>query len=140
MKKYFAIPKSRIIPIGCLFIVASMTLACTGLKRPWREYSPKPFSSQEWLAGDQIERGRMSLDLFKKRIPNGKSREEILEILGEADKKKTVEGKEVWFYKTDVGIMGALDNLPISFDDNKGAYIGVVTGSTISLGVKDEDL
>ncbi|MEJ7848851.1 MAG: hypothetical protein WKF92_12265 [Pyrinomonadaceae bacterium] len=139
MNKYFLISNSRVNLALSILFIAAINLACMEYKKPWRDYSAKPFSSQEWLAGDRIERGRMTLDLFKKRIPNGKTREQIVEILGEPDKKKTVEKREVWFYKTDIGISGAFDNFPVSFDDKERASAGVVTGGTISIGAKDDD-
>lgn len=123
-----------------LLLIAAVNLSCMGFRKPWRDYSDKPFNSKDWLAGDRIERGRMTHDVFKKRIPNGKSRDQILGIFGEPDRKKTVEGKEVWFYKTDIGIPDALDMFPISFDDKGRAYVGVVTGSTISIGAKEDEL
>ena len=124
----------------CLVILAALALGCAGFRRPWRDYGDKPFNATEWRAGDRIERGRMTLDIVKRRIPNGKKRDSVLETFGEPDKKNKVEGKEVWYYKTDVGIPGALDNFPISFDDKGRAYVGVVRGDTISIGVKDDEI
>src|SRR5215470_6898344 len=100
----------------CLLLLASFGLGCAGIKKPWRNYTAKPFDSKEWLGGDRVERGRMSLDLFKSRKANGKTHEQIVALLGQPDRKVTVEGKEVWLYKTDIGIPDALDNIPISFD------------------------
>lgn len=139
MNRYFPISNSRANLALCLLIIAGINLACTGFRKPWRDYSAKPFSSSEWLSGDRIERGRMTLDLFKKRIPDGKTKQQIVEMLGDPDKTRTVEKKEVWFYKTDIGISGALDNFPVSFDDKGRASVGVVTGGTMSMGAKDDD-
>jgi outer membrane protein assembly factor BamE (lipoprotein component of BamABCDE complex) len=132
--------RSKLNLIISLALLASVGLGCMGMRKPWRDYSHKPFDAAEWRAGDRIERGRMTLDIVKRRIPNGKSREAVLEILGEPDKKNRVEGKEVWYYKTDVGIPGALDNFPVSFDDKGRAYVGVVHGDTISIGVTDDEI
>lgn len=131
---------TRLNLIVALALLISVGLGCMGIRKPWRDYSQKPFDSKEWLAGDRIERGRMTLDIVKRRIPNGKSRDMVLETFGEPDKKNKVEGKEVWYYKTDVGIPGALDNFPISFDEKGRASVGVVRGDTISIGVKDDEL
>jgi hypothetical protein len=124
----------------CLLLLVSFGLGCSGFRKPWRTYTPKPFDSKEWLAGDRIERGRMTTDLFRSRKGNAKSHEEIAALLGQPDRKATVEGKEVWLYKTDIGIMDALDNLPISFDEKGRSSMGVVRGGTISIGVKDDEL
>jgi hypothetical protein len=122
----------------CLLIILSINLGCTGISRPWRDYSPKPFNSQEWLAGDAIERGRMTLDIFKRRIPDGKSKEEIIKLFGEADKKVTVEGREVWLYRAENKLHNRLNQFPISFDAKKGAFTGGVRGGTISMYVDEE--
>jgi outer membrane protein assembly factor BamE (lipoprotein component of BamABCDE complex) len=131
---------SRLNLLISLALVASVGLGCMGMRKPWRDYSEKPFNSKEWLAGDRIERGRMKFDIFKKRIPNGKTREQVREIFGDPDIKKTVEGKEVWFYRIDIGIQDGLDLFPISFDNKGEGYVGVVTGSTISIGAKENEL
>jgi hypothetical protein len=111
-----------------------------GMRKPWRDYSEKPFSSKEWLAGDRVERGRMILDLAKKRHPNGRTHEGIVEMLGEPDFKKTVEGKEVWFYRVDIGIPGGMDLAPVSFDQKGRAMYGMVRGDTYSMMAKEDEL
>jgi len=135
-----AVSTSKLNLALCLLFLASLGLGCAGFRKPWRNYSPKPFDSKEWLAGDRIERGRMTTDLFRSRKANGKSHEEVVALLGQPDRKATVEGKEVWLYKTDIGIPDALDNFPISFDEKGRSSMGVVRGDTISIGVKDGEL
>ncbi|MBC7898882.1 MAG: hypothetical protein H7070_02415 [Saprospiraceae bacterium] len=65
--------------VSCLAIIAAVNLGCLGMKKPWRDYSRKPFPSQEWLAGDKIERGRMWLDLAKRDASRGKTRDAVIE-------------------------------------------------------------
>jgi hypothetical protein len=129
-----------VINLGlCLILISFVSLGCAGVRKPWREYTQKPFNSEEWLAGDRIERGRMFADAFKKRICNGKSKEEITKLFGEPDKKTDVEGKEVWLYHVDLGFAGSdLNMFPISFDDKRGAYAGRVKGGTMSMLAEDE--
>ena len=134
--KYFA--KSIASPGLFLVVALFINLGCAGISKPWRDYSHKPFNSQEWLAGDAVERGRMSLDVSKKRIPDGKSKAEIVKLFGEPDKKATVEGREVWLYRTDNNAGSRLNQFPISFDAKKGAFAGGVKGGDMNMYV-DQD-
>ena len=124
----------------CLLILVVVNLACTGFKKPWRDYSPKPFSSQEWLTGDKIERGRMLGDMFRNPKLDISNREAAIRSLGEPDLKRTIDGKEVWFYRMDLGIVGAMDLIPISFDENGRGSTGYAHGDTMSIAEKEEDL
>ena len=124
----------------CMLILAGLNLACMGFKKPWRDYSPKPFSSEEWLAGDKIERGRMLKDMFRNPKVDISSRETAIKTLGEPDLKRTIEGKEVWFYRMDLGISGAMDLIPISFDAQGRGSSGYAHGGTMSIAEKEEDL
>jgi hypothetical protein len=78
-----------------------------------RAFQEKPFSSDEWIKGDAQTRGEMARDLskyetFESKI-KGKSRSELIKILGEPDKKTTGkccyirsgEEVEVWLYEID---------------------------------------
>jgi hypothetical protein len=64
----------------------SAGLGCM-MKKPWRSYEQQPFDSQKWRDGDAIERGTMFGDLYKNRILNGKTKEGVVALLGEPDKK-----------------------------------------------------
>lgn len=124
-----------------MVIVALAGIACAGMKRPWRDYSQKPFTSADWLAGDKIERGRMIGDFKTLRSAlAGLTPETVTSTLGAPDLKKTVEKREVWFYRVDIGIMGGMDLLPVSFDEKGKSMFGMVTGSTFSAMAKEEDL
>src|SRR5512140_1261960 len=101
----------------CMVVLACVGLGCAGFKRPWRSYSEREFSCADWLAGDKIERGRMVHSMFRNPKVDAGSRDLAVKCLSEADIKKTIEGKEVWFYRVDIGIVGGMDLVPISFDD-----------------------
>lgn len=124
-----------------LTIIVAIGLGCAGIKRPWRDYSDRPFSSAEWMAGDKIERGRMRHDMFKKRREfTGLTPEGLAEKLGPPDLKKTIERSEVWLYRVDIGVVGGLDLIPFSIDEKGRSMYGMVTGSTSSTMAKEEDL
>lgn len=131
--------KQKINLILCLTMIISVSLGCMNMKRPWRDYSDKKFTSQEWLAGDLIERGRMTSDLFDQRDSfKSKSKEEILKILGEPDKKVTVEGRDVWLYRFTNRFHNDLNLQPITFDKKEGTLIGGIKGGTFSMIVDDD--
>ena len=107
-------PKNRANVMAILMIAVIAGIACSGMKRPWRDYSQKPFTSAEWLAGDKIERGRMIGDFKTLRSAlAGLTPETVTSTLGPPDLKKTIEKREVWFYRVDIGIMGGMDLLPL---------------------------
>lgn len=124
----------------CLLIIAAVGLACMGVKKPWRDYTPKPFSSADWLAGDKIERGRMLRDMFRNPKLEIGSRDLAVKSLGEPDIKKTIEKREVWFYRMDLGIPGGMDLIAISFDEAGRGSSGYVQGGTMSMGAKEDEL
>jgi hypothetical protein len=130
--------------IASVSILLMVTFGCMGVRKPWREYTPKPFSSSEWLAGDAIERGRMSRDMYCNEFVKCKadvsSREMALKTLGEPDLKKTIENREVWFYRVDLGSAEAMDVLPVSFDEKGRGSMGLVRGDTISILAKESEL
>ncbi len=140
MKRPFvgATPMTNLIM--CILILAAVNLACMGFKKPWRDYTPKPFTSADWLAGDKIERGRMLRDMFRNPKLDIGNRDAAIKSLGEPDLKRTIEGREVWFYRMDLGISGAMDLIPISFDDKGRGSSGYVHGGTMSMAEKEEDL
>lgn len=126
--------------VACLLILATVSLACMGFKKPWRNYEPKPFSSAEWLAGDKIERGRMIKDMFRNSKVEVGSRDLALKTLGEPDLKKTIENREVWFYRIDFGIPDAMDVIPVSFDEKGRGSVGMARGGTMSIAGKESEL
>lgn len=120
----------------CLLAIALFNSACGLVRSPFREYSEKPFSASEWRAGDSVERGRMYSDLFSSRQLDGKSREEIAGLLGEPEKKISVEGREVWLYRVEHSYQTPMKYFPVSFDTKRGAFAGRVKGGTVSILVK----
>jgi hypothetical protein len=122
------------------FIVSSVGLGCMGIRKPWRDYSERPFDGAEWRAGDAIERGRMNRTRDMRQKTTGLSKDETLALLGEPDLKKEVEGREVWFYRVDIGVFDAMDLVPISFDEKGRSRYGMVRGSTFSTMAKENEL
>ena len=140
MKRNFLKSASKQNLAACILILVTLNLACMGFKKPWRDYSPKPFSSEEWLAGDKIERGRMLRDMFRNPKIDVANRDSAIKSLGEPDLKKTIENKEVWFYRMDLGIPGAMDVIPVSFDEKGRGSSGFARGGTMSMAAKEEEL
>ncbi len=126
--------------VFCLLVLVSVSVACAGFKKPWRDYSPKPFSSAEWLAGDKIERGRMVQDMFRNKAVDVSNRDSAIRTLGQPDLKKTIENHEVWFYRIDFGIPGAMNLVPFSFDEKGRGSMGMARGGTMSIAAKEEEL
>jgi hypothetical protein len=128
----------------CAVLLAAIVLGCGGMKRPWRDYTERPFSSADWLAGDRVERGRMVHDMYCNEFIKCKAdvstRDQAVKTLGEPDIKKTIEGKEVWFYRVDIGVVGGMDLVPVSFDDKGRGLVGYSHGGTRSMMEKEEDL
>jgi hypothetical protein len=120
----------------CLLAIALSSSACGLVRSPFREYSEKPFSATEWLAGDSVERGRMYSDLFSSRTLDGKSRDEIAALLGEPEKKVSIEGREVWLYRVEHSYQTPMKYFPVTFDTKRGAFAGRVKGGTVSILVK----
>lgn len=127
--------------IICLALISAVGLGCMGMRKPWRDYSERPFDSADWKAGDKIERGRMSRDFVKMREElQGRTAESVREMLGEPDLKRTIENREVWFYRVDIGIAGGMDLMPVSFDQKGRSMFGVIRGSTFSAMAKEDEL
>lgn len=128
-----------LLPLAILAFVGSGCIP--GMKRPWRDYSQRPFDAAAWREGDKIERGRMASDFQgMRRNLQGHRPDKIVETLGEPDLKKTIEGKDVWFYRVDIGIAGGMDLVPVSFDQKGLSSWGMARGGTFSAMAKEEDL
>lgn len=126
--------------VAALMLIFVVT-GCAGIKKPWRDYSKLPFNSADWKTGDKIERGRMSQDWQKLRNDlQGRTPDTVREMLGEPDLKRTIENREVWFYRVDIGIAGGMDLIPVSFDDKGKSMFGMVRGSTFSAMAKEDEL
>lgn len=94
---------SRLNPIAAFFLVSAIaTCSACGLflpRKPWRTYDKMQFDSQKWRDGDRLERGRMRSEMIKR--VSGKTRDQILEMLGEPDEKMSIKGNEFWIYETE---------------------------------------
>jgi len=121
-----------------LFLLFSVSVAC-GLKKPWRDYKAKPFDSEKWRNGDRIDRGTMYADLFMKRTLNGKTQDEVLQLLGKPDKKATVEGREVWLYRLEVVGEWTSPCFPVSFEPGGRTFAGMVHDGTMSMIVEESE-
>ena len=95
-----------------------------GFNKFWRNYEQKPFDSQKWRDGDALERGTMIVDLLKKRTINGKTKDEVLELLGEPDKRSTADASEIWHYNVELAGENPTQSFPVTFDKNGKAATG----------------
>lgn len=123
MKEKSDIRKKIIMRASLLLLLISLG-GCAGFNRLGRSYEPVPFNSQKWRDGDAQVRGTMFLDLFKKRIVNGKTKDEILALLGEPDKKTSVDGSEIWQYKIEFAGENPAQTFSVTFDKNGKATMG----------------
>ena len=108
----------------CLLLLLSVSLSCTLPRKFWRSYEPQPFDAQKWRSSDALERGTMFVDLYKKRLVHGKSKEEVLALLGEPDKKSNGNGSEIWHYKVEFAGETPVQYFPVAYDKNGRAGIG----------------
>ena len=120
-----------------LIAVLFFTHACNFIQSPLRDYSEKPFSAEDSLAGDAIERGRMFTDIYAKRILESQSRETVLKLLGEPDRKQSIEGREVWLYYVEHSHKLPQKYFPVSFEDNGKTFAGRIKDGTIAILVKE---
>jgi hypothetical protein len=120
-----------------LSLVVSISLACGVLHKPGRDYSSKPFDSQQWREGDAQTRGTMYFDLFAKRRLNGKTREQVVELLGEPDKQTSAESREVWLYRIEIRGETLLRYFPVSFNAAGTAFGGRIQNGTMSMVVDE---
>ncbi len=70
------------------------------------------FNSAQWKNGDLRLRGQMSSDLEKSKILEGKTRDEVRDLLGEPFHINSMPVEtENWWYKTDKGYKADGDNI-----------------------------
>ena len=98
--------KHKFIPALILFIL----VGCNSL----------PFDTQKWKEGNARERGSMSRNLIQKQILENKSKEEVIELLGDPDRDDT----GCISYKLDLGGYASMlewsYKLQICFDQENG--------------------
>ena len=123
---------------GCLLLMLFVSLSC-GFRKPWRSYEQQPFDSQKLRDGDAITRGTMVTDIFRTRMLTGKTRENVVGLLGEPDKKRpgSTSGVEVWLYTVEVTGETPRRYFPVSFDKNGAAFAGATKDGTMSIMVDE---
>ena len=105
-------------------IILLLHAGCSLVNRSIRDFSEKEFSSADWKKGDVIERGRMFLDLYKKRarLINGKNEKELIELLGEPDQKQEKNGKQTWLYKLKFKYESLAKNLIVTLNQGVSTF------------------
>lgn len=79
----------------------------------------KPFETKTWIQADAIERGYMHEDLLNSTNSlTGKSREEIMKLLGQPDKDKSVMCYDIGPLTRRFGFMPFPNHLCVGFQDN----------------------
>jgi len=91
--------------------ITILTLLFLFLYSCWNTAKKEKFDSQQWKSGNQIERGNMSTDLVESKILIGKTKVEILNILGQPEDSS----KTNFHYVVDFGYMTPF-HLDIHFD------------------------
>ena len=107
--------KNNLIKMSVGVLILCFFISCDSVREN-RAFQERPFDSNLWRKGDAQIRGEMSGDLIWKRsesgnyVLNAKTRQEVLALLGEPDRK--TRGKccgaggtsedEVWLYKLEV--------------------------------------
>jgi hypothetical protein len=139
MNRTLLCKRPRMRSSACLLLMLCVCLSC-GFRKPWRSYEQQPFDSQKWRDGDAITRGTMIIDIHKKRALGGQSKENIVGLLGEPDKKRqgnSATSAEVWLYQIETVGEKPRQFFPVSFDKNGRASSGEVSGGTLSLLVDE---
>ena len=82
--------------LTCIFLVACITdFKSNNLS----------FNSEQWKNGDLRLRGQMSKDLVESKILEGKTKDEVRNLLGEPFHSNSMPDEtENWSYKTDEGL------------------------------------
>ncbi len=111
--------KNNFLKIAVVLLPFCLFAACAsvgGVFKKNRPFEPRSFDAAGWRAGDAQTRGEMSQDLQWKKdernnyIFNRQSRRQILELLGEPDRKTRgrccgaggTSEEEVWLYDLEV--------------------------------------
>lgn len=107
--------KNKLIKISVGVLILCFFISCDLIREP-RAFQERTFDSKLWREGDAQIRGEMSKDLRWKKSESGnyildhKSRQEVLAILGEPDRKTRgrccgaggTSDEEVWLYELEV--------------------------------------
>src|SRR2546423_5718507 len=135
MKSESARSNKRINSLVAMLLGVFAVVACSHLVK---DYTPKPFDSEKWRNGNHTVRGTMYFDLFEKRTLTNKTKNEVVQLLGEPDKKVPVEGREVWLYRLDVRGEWTSPCFPVSFEPNGRTFAGRIKNGTMSMIVEEK--
>jgi hypothetical protein len=89
-------------------VVAGISVLISGVAvwAAWSLSRHTSFQSSHWLAGDARERGEMARTLHSSSILVGRTREEVLSLLGRPDSSSAEEASAL-YYSVDVGVRWA---------------------------------
>lgn len=121
------------ILLGNLLIILILNTACGIVRNPFRDYSKKAFNSKDWKNGDAVERGRMLLSLTDDPSINGMDEKQLVEFLGDPDKREKKNGHEIWLYKVEFSYQTPMKYLAITMDKKTGAFIGSFEDGKVSV-------
>jgi hypothetical protein len=113
-----------------LLLTIFAIIACSSFVK---DYKPREFDSAKWKNGNRTVRGTMYFDLFEKHTLSNKTRDDVVQLLGEPDKKVTVEGREVWLYRIDIRGEWSRPCFPVSFEPGGKTFAGMVHRGTMSM-------
>ena len=92
-----------------LLIIALLLIGCDSTH----------FESKDWIEGDYLQRGKMMDDLLQRGILEGKTRDEVLTLLGTPVTE--MEGCLTYLYADDKVIYWTY-RFDICFDDKSGTF------------------
>ena len=121
------------ILLSGLLVIFMLNTACGIVRNPFRDYSKKTFNSKDWKNGDAIERGRMLLSLTDDPSIEGMNEKQLVEFLGEPDKKDKKNSDEVWLYNVEFSYQSPMKYLAITMDKRTGAFVGSFEDGKVSV-------
>jgi hypothetical protein len=103
--------------VAALIVIAALGLVAFHLSPKDPFFHRRSFAAERWTAGDMRARGQMVQDLMTKKLLEGKTRSEVVALLGTADQVSTNSVE----YRVDVGkkFLGGRWNyrLVVQFED-----------------------
>jgi hypothetical protein len=105
-----------------ILLVAMILSGIVGIAL-WGNYNYCPsdlaFDAARWRAGDAYLRGRMAPSLFHGKILQGKTRAEVVELLGPPDEERFGGAMKYEFYLSGSHSLNWKEWLCISFDESE---------------------
>ncbi|HCE44721.1 MAG TPA: hypothetical protein DET40_14360 [Lentisphaeria bacterium] len=112
-----------------LYFTAFILITITCLVN-YGKITQKSFNSKEWILGNELTRGEMARDLVSSKVLIGKTKEEVVELLGQPSSSKSSFNNDRFYYIVDIGRGSYVFDMPcklnLYFDgDNKveDAYV-----------------